>query len=186
MWSHIYSERIRGEKPPDNKRFREQTRTKDEQKWKCIFEILTNTQIYWLEANILQDICVYSATCEDELNWHMLNAHDNAKEYFIGKAFFCDACSRCFVIENELFVQKKEFQEFQSSTTVFSCNFCEENVTCRRDLITHKKLNTVKKYLFVDYLLQDHFILLDIIASFSVVKQHVKESVLAMNANFVK
>ena len=129
---------------------------------------------------------MYSATCEDELNWHMLNAHDNAKEYFIEKAFFCDACSRYFDIENELFVHKKEFQEFKSSKTVFNCNFCEENVTCRRDLITHKKLNTVKKYLFENYLLQDHVILVHLIASFSIVKQHVKEPVLAMNAKIVK
>ena len=56
---------------------------------------------------------MYTATCEYELNWHMLNAHDNAKEYFIEKAFFCDACSRYFDIENELFVHKKEFQEFK-------------------------------------------------------------------------
>ena len=121
---------------------------------------------------------MYSATFDDKLNWHMLNAHDNAKEYFIAKAFFCDACSRYFDIQNELFVHKREFQEFQSSTIVFDCNFCEKNVTCRRDLITHKKLNT-------DFLTQDHVILVDIIASFSIVKQHVKEPVL-MNAKIVK
>ena len=54
------------------------------------------------------------------------------------------------------------------------------------DLIIHKKLNTVKKYLFEDYLLQDHVILVHLIASFSIVKQHVKEPVLAINAKIVK
>ena len=44
----------------------------------------------------------------------------------------------------------------------------------------------MKKYLFEDYFLQDHVILVDIIASFSIVKQHVKEPVLAMNAKIVK
>ena len=53
-------------------------------------------------------------------------------------------------------------------------------------MITHKKLNTVKKYLFEDYLLQDHVILVHLIASFSIVKQHVKEPVVAMNAKIVK
>ena len=51
---------------------------------------------------------------------------------------------------------------------------------------TYKKLNTVKNDLFEDYLLQDHAILVDMIASFSIVKQHVKEPELAMNAKIVK
>ena len=49
-------------------------------------------QTYSSDCRISCNLCIYEATCEDEFNWHMEDAHDENRRIFFEKVVPCDIC----------------------------------------------------------------------------------------------
>ena len=54
----------------------------------------------WISCNI----CIYEATCEEELNWHVSQDHDQSDESYFDKEFYCDVCSRWFDKDSDMII----------------------------------------------------------------------------------
>ena len=52
------------------------------------------SQTFTHEIQICCNVCIYVATCEEELNWHMGDAHDLSCDSFFDKDFYCEICSK--------------------------------------------------------------------------------------------
>ena len=47
-------------------------------------------QIFFEDIRIPCNSCIYHATCEEELNWHMEEAHDLSSYSYFDKDFYCE------------------------------------------------------------------------------------------------
>ena len=104
-------------------------------------------QTFSSEIQIFCNVCIYVATCEEELNWHMEYAHDLSSDSYFDKEFYCEICSRWFSEESDLENHAQDHQKkivIKESST-FYCNFCEETFTNKKDLMKHKKRKHVEK-----------------------------------------
>ena len=69
---------------------------------------------------------MFSATCEDELNWHMLNAHDNTKEYFIEKAFFVMLAVDILQLKMNYLSTRRNFRNFKAQQKYLIATFVKK------------------------------------------------------------
>jgi hypothetical protein len=57
-------------------------------------KIPKGAQTYTYEIQICCNVCIYVATCEEELNWHMGYEHDLPSDSYFDKDFYCEICSK--------------------------------------------------------------------------------------------
>jgi hypothetical protein len=102
------------------------------------------SQTFAREIQICCNVCIYVATCEEQLNWHMGYEHDLSDESYFDKEFYCDVCSRWFDIESNMLNHRKEHEKKQqhgmsNDDDKLCCNFCDESFSTKRELMRHKK-----------------------------------------------
>ena len=110
-------------------------------------KIPKGAQTYTPEIQICCNLCIYVATCEEELNWHMGEDHDLSSDSYFDKDFYCEICSKWFTEESDL---EEHVQDHKKPTAIeekvqFYCNFCEETFTNKRGLMAHKKRKHAEK-----------------------------------------
>ena len=110
--------------------------------------ISTETESSSEDIKIPCNICVYIATCEEELSWHMGEEHDLPSDSCFGTDFPCDICGKwCrsasdlinHLKKHELGINRISSQPAQNQTTKLQCNFCDENFKTIGELMLHKK-----------------------------------------------
>ena len=67
-------------------------------------------QTFSSEIIISCNVCIFEATCEEELNWHMGEVHEQSDESYFNKDFYCDICKIWFDKENDLSKHKKNIR----------------------------------------------------------------------------
>ena len=102
------------------------------------------SQTFSKEIQICCNVCIYVATCEEELNWHMGYEHDLSEDSYFDKDFYCEICSRWFDAESDMKKHMEEHQMAQQKAMTkdndkLYCNFCECEFFTKRELMTHKK-----------------------------------------------
>ena len=99
------------------------------------------------ESQIPCRLCIYVATCEEELNWHMDNDHDIKIDMYF-EDFPCEICGKWCRSEADLtyHLTKHEFdsptcesQSLNNENVILECNFCDLKFGTNRDLMVHKK-----------------------------------------------
>ena len=103
------------------------------------------TQTFATEIKICCNICIYVATCEEELNWHMGESHDQPDDSYFDKDFYCDICSRWFDQESDMIDHKKQHHVMNTDSDRLNCNICEEKFSTKKHLMNHKKTMHVEK-----------------------------------------
>ena len=103
------------------------------------------TQTFATEIKICCNICIYVATCEEELNWHMGESHDQPDDSYFDKDFYCDICSKWFDQESDMIDHRKQHHVMNADSDRHSCNFCEETFSTIKHLMKHKKTMHVEK-----------------------------------------
>ena len=106
------------------------------------------SQTFSEEIQICCNICIYVATCEEELNWHMEQEHDQSGDSFFDKDFYCDICSKWFDTDSEMKKHRKDHQKPKLliiENDGLYCNFCEEKFFRKKDLMKHKKNAHIEK-----------------------------------------
>ena len=102
----------------------------------------TGSQTYAKEIKICCNVCIYVATCEEELNWHMGYEHDKTDDSYFDKDFYCDICSRWFEKEDEMKKHRIDHQKppvVNTQSDTLNCNFCDETFQTKHLLMHHKK-----------------------------------------------
>ena len=89
------------------------------------------------EIKISCNVCIYVATCEEELNWHMGHDHDQSDDSFFDRDFYCDICSKWFDKESDMIEHKEDHRKIHSDR--LHCNFCDKKFSTKKDLMKHKK-----------------------------------------------
>ena len=102
------------------------------------------SQTFSNDIQISCNQCIYLATCEEELNWHMGYEHDLSDELFFDKDFFCEVCDRFCKTESELIEHKQVHIPSKVKVSV-DCNFCEKHFLTQSDLMSHKKIEHAVK-----------------------------------------
>ena len=99
------------------------------------------SQTFTQEIQICCNVCIYVATCEEELNWHMGDAHDLPCDSFFDKDFYCEICSKWFSEECQLEVhaQVHNKENVIKENATFYCNFCDDTFKSKNRLMEHKK-----------------------------------------------
>ena len=80
------------------------------------------------------NICIYMATCEEELNWHLNDAHAKDDQLNYETDFPCEDCGRWCQSEDELRAHMK------IHATLLKCRFCEKSFETKNDLMKHSKI----------------------------------------------
>ena len=105
------------------------------------------TQTFQNETKIQCNVCIYVATCEDELKWHMGEEHDVPTDMFFDSDFPCDICGKCCRSGSDLINHLKKHEETFNPSYQKSehgkfepcCNFCENIFDTTNALMIHKK-----------------------------------------------
>ena len=92
--------------------------------------------------------CMYNATCEEELNWHMSEEHEVPSDLYFDTDFPCDICGKWCRSESDLEHHQKKHEESLKSAdipcskdgvTEHACEFCAETFQTKRIVMQHKK-----------------------------------------------
>ena len=100
------------------------------------------SQTFCSDIRINCNLCIYVATCEEELNWHMGDTHHLSDESYFDKDLYCEVCSKWCITEDDLLTHVEEHQIDKTDSRHsdgLSCNFCEETFMKHGDLMKHKK-----------------------------------------------
>ena len=84
------------------------------------------------------NICIYVATCEEELNWHMGEDHDLSTESYFDTDFPCDLCGKWCRSGSDLVYHLRK-HEVSTISKVISCIICEEKFETTKNMMIHKK-----------------------------------------------
>ena len=91
-------------------------------------------------------LCIYIATCEEELNWHLCEEHGKDDQLCFTSDFPCDICGKWCRSEEDL---ARHEQEHEANSTKdqssFHCNFCNEKPNNIKELMLHKKKEHLEK-----------------------------------------
>ena len=85
----------------------------------------TESQTLSKDINIHCNKCVFIATCEEELNWHMYDVHDLQFDSYFETEVSCDDCGRWCKSEVDLKRHHQEHEPYLQSSKIekedFSC-----------------------------------------------------------------
>ena len=70
------------------------------------------------------NLCIYIATCEEELNWHLCEEHERDAQLYFGQDFPCDVCGKWCESEDEQAMHEQQHIAKLDQTT-FKCKFCD-------------------------------------------------------------
>ena len=98
------------------------------------------------------NLCIYVATCEEQLTWHMGEDHGKETNYF-DTDFLCYICGKWCRSDADLAHHTKkhgerniEHQIFEkASTENIYCYFCADNFRSIKELMIHKKKEHTEK-----------------------------------------
>ena len=65
-------------------------------------------QTFSSDIQICCNKCIFVATCEEELNWHMFDVHELPDDLNFDTDFYCDVCSKWCKSESDLLIHKEE------------------------------------------------------------------------------
>jgi hypothetical protein len=101
------------------------------------------------DINIPCNKCIYIATCEEELNWHMGEEHNLPSDSYFNTDFACGVCGKCCRSEQDLNYHQTKHESSLKSTDIPSstkdgqkeelCEFCNEIFETKRMLMQNKK-----------------------------------------------
>lgn len=100
------------------------------------------------EPQIPCQICIYVATCEEQLNWHMENDHDITTDLQYETDFPCGICGKWCRSEADLTYHLKKHEldsltckskSLNNESEMLTCNFCDGKFATKRELMLHKK-----------------------------------------------
>ena len=98
------------------------------------------------ELHIPCKICIYVATCEEELNWHIEDEHDIKTDIFLETDFPCEICGKwCrtaadltyHLKKHEIETLKCDSKPFDNASVMLSCNYCDLKFEAKKDLMMH-------------------------------------------------
>ena len=93
------------------------------------------------------NLCIYAATCEEELTWHMGEDHGKDTNYF-DSGFHCDICGKwCrsdedlahHMVKHETMNINREGNSHQFSSETIQCHFCDKTFQTKGKLMKHRK-----------------------------------------------
>ena len=98
-------------------------------------------------------ICIYVATCEEELSWHMDDEHALNTDMHLQTDFTCEICGRCCRTESDLtyHLKKHEFvknvhpQEVQTCPYFLDGDFVKTSFRTKSEFVEHRKLEHFQK-----------------------------------------
>ena len=86
------------------------------------------------------NVCIFLATCEDELNYHMYDAHDESDDSRFDTNFPCQICPKWCQTEKELTKHTKEHTDkFFLGKKKLTCKFCQKEFGSQNGLMQHNK-----------------------------------------------
>ena len=94
----------------------------------------TSTDVVQIPCNI----CIFVATCEEQLNWHMGEDHDLPTDSYFETDYACDICGKWCRSASDLILHQKK-HEIITIDKVISCNICEEKFETIGKMMIHKK-----------------------------------------------
>ena len=83
--------------------------------------------------------CIFVASCEEELNFHMGEEHDKDYIDYFDAAFPCSVCARGCQSEKELKRHKQIYHHKTVKKHTLECNHCEDNFEKKNELMEHMK-----------------------------------------------
>ena len=97
-------------------------------------------QTFLKEIQISCNSCIYNATCEEELSWHMSEEHAVSTDPYFDTDFPCDICGKWCRSESDLEYHQQKHKESLKPTDVCSkdrqtehvWNFCTETFQTKR------------------------------------------------------
>jgi hypothetical protein len=107
-------------------------------------------QTFFEEIRIPCNSCIYNATCEEELNWHMSEEHEVSTDLYLDQDFLCDICGKWCRSESDLEYHMKKHEASLKSAdipcskdggTEYACEICTETLTTKRTFMQHKKVH---------------------------------------------
>ena len=63
------------------------------------------------------NVCIYVATCEDELKWHMCDEHEVTSDLNFESDFPCETCGKYCNTENDLNIHQKDMKSLPEMNT---------------------------------------------------------------------
>ena len=103
------------------------------------YEKLTSEcQTFQEQIQILCNLCLYIATCEEQLNWHMGEDHDLSSDSYFDTDYPCDICGKWSRSGADLVNHLKKHEENNKDNT-FGCNLCSDSFREKNSLMIHKK-----------------------------------------------
>ena len=103
------------------------------------------------ELQIPCNICIYVATCEEELNWHIEDEHDIKTDLHFETDFPCEICGKwCRTVEDLTYhLKRHEFDslplESQSLVEQIACHNCDETFATKDGVMKHRKRSHLEK-----------------------------------------
>ena len=84
--------------------------------------------------------CIFLASCEDELNWHM--GEDHGKDYisYFDSDYPCSVCDRWCKFEKDLNRHMKVYHAKRVKFFSFECNMCDESLGNKDELMKHNEI----------------------------------------------
>ena len=105
-------------------------------------------QTYTENIQILCNVCIHVATCEEELNWHMGDEHDLPSDSYFDTDFSCEICGKWCRSASDLILHHRKheasinstkIQTLQEENSLASCKFCDNKFRTRQALMIHNK-----------------------------------------------
>ena len=89
------------------------------------------------DVQIPCNICIYVATCEEQLNWHMGEDHNLSTDSYFDTDYPCDICGKWCRSASDLICHQKKHEVITVPRT-FLCNICGDNFDTIRNMMIHK------------------------------------------------
>ena len=89
--------------------------------------------------------CIFLASSEDELNWHMGEDHDKDYISYFESDFPCSVCDRWCRSEKELNRHMKVYHAKRVKYCCLECNSCDKDVGNKDELMHHKEEEPVEE-----------------------------------------
>ena len=97
----------------------------------------TQTKAEFTEIACIE--CIFLASCEEELNWHMGEEHDQDYVDYFDTEFPCSVCSKGCQSERELKRHKQIYHHKKVKRHSLECNHCEDNFEKKHEVLEHMK-----------------------------------------------
>ena len=106
----------------------------------------TDCQTFSDDLQIPCNVCIYVATCEEELNWHKDYDHDITSELYFETDFPCDICGKwCRTEADRTHHLKLHEVSSKSHDPLVKCKLCAKTFETKTSLMVHSKKEHTEK-----------------------------------------